>query len=178
MKPLFVLAAEERLKGQPERHAKVFKDDISVFEADMIYVKNHLLRCGYQSLGQIAKATGIPKATVQKMLSPLGIKRIYDLVQLQRVKENNVKRYVKILSEHTGVIRSEDGKWRGLEFRESDRDRFREWLFAQGFLLVSEKGLGGEPKHYIVQVPEYLKEEIAALYTHRIMRGRGEAASP
>ncbi len=173
MKPLFVLAAEERLRGQPERHAKVFKDDISIFEGDMIYIKNHLLRCGSQSLGQIAKGTGIPKATVQKMLSPLGIRRVYDLYQLEKVKEKNVKRYIKILSEHTGVVRGGDGKWRGLEFRESDRKRFQEWLFAQGFLLISEKRQG-EEGHYIVQVPDYIKEEISALYTHRIMRGRGE----
>lgn len=170
MKPLYVQAAEERLKGQPERHAKVYKDDISVFEGDMLYVKNHLLRSGAQSLGQISNATGIPKSTIQKLLSPGGIKRIFNFPQLEAMRERNTKRYTKILSEHTGVVLDNDGKWRGLVFRESDRERFQEWLFVQGYMLIEGKNDQGELGYRIVEMPDYIEEEIKALYTHRIMR--------
>jgi DNA-binding transcriptional ArsR family regulator len=170
MKPLYVQAAEERLKGQPKRHAKVYKDDISVFEGDMIYVRNHLLRNGTQSLSQIADATGIPKSTIQKLLSPKGIKRVYNQGQLEIMRDRNSKRYRKILSEHTGVARDKRGKWKGLIFRESDRDRFAEWLFVQGYILVGGYNKRGEPGYRIVEVPEYIEEEISTLYTHRIMK--------
>lgn len=170
MKPIYILAAEDRLKGQPERHAKVFKDDISVFEGDMIYVKNHLLRFGVQSLGQISSGTGIPKSTVQKLLTPAGIKRVFNSAQLEALRERNAKRYMKVLSEHTSVERDSQGKWKGLVFRESDRERFQEWLFVQGYSLIGGKNEGGEAGFRIVAVPDYIKEEISALYTHRIMR--------
>ncbi|MEE9594424.1 MAG: hypothetical protein V3V92_03395 [Candidatus Hydrothermarchaeales archaeon] len=170
MKPLYVQVAEERLRGQPKRHAKVFKDDISVFEGDMLYVRNHLQRNGEQSLGQISKSTGIPKSTIQKLLSPAGIKRVFNLTQLELVRERNVKRYMKILSGHTGVIKDDGGKWKGLVYRESDRGRFEEWLFLQGYFLIGGKNPRGEPSYKVVEVPAYLKEEIAALYPNRITR--------
>lgn len=170
MKPIYVLAAEERLRGQPKRHAKVYKDDISVFEGDMIYVRNHLQRNGTQSLGQISNATGIPKSTVQKLLSPSGIKRVFNRSQLEAMRARNYKRYVKILSGHGGVVKDGRGKWKGLVFRESDRERFEEWLLLQGYILVGGKKHRGEPSYRIVDVPDYLKEEITALYTHRIIR--------
>ncbi len=170
MKPIYVLAAEERLKGQPDRHAKVYKDDISVFEGDMLYVKNHLLRSGPQSLGQISNATGIPKSTVQKLLSPGGIKRVFNSAQLEIMRERNSKRYLKILSEHTSVVKDSAGKWTGLIFRESDKERFQEWLFVQGCILTEDKNEQGETGYRIVEVPDYIKEEIIALYTHRTMR--------
>lgn len=169
MKPLYILAAEERLKGQPKRHAKVFKGDISVFEADMIYIRDYLLSGRNQSLGKISQATGIPKATVQKMLSPKGIRRIYNLEQLERMKYRNFKRYLKIISGHTGVVKDGEGRWKGLEYRESDRGRFISWLLDQGYLLVDLHDKDGKLKYLIVEYPKDIKEEILALYTHRIM---------
>ncbi len=170
MKPLYVQVAEERLRGQPKRHAKVYKDDISIFEGDMLYVRNHLRRSGEQSLGQISKATGIPKSTIQKLLSPAGIRRVFNLSQLESVRARNVKRYMKILTGHTGVITDDRGKWKGLEFRDSDRERFEEWLVLQGYMLVGSRNQRGEPSYRIVKIPEYLKEEISALYSYRINR--------
>lgn len=169
MKPIYILAAEERLKGQPKRHAKVYKDDISVFEADMLYIRNYLLSNGRQSLGQIAKATGIPKSTVQKMLSPMGIRRIYSQKQLERMKDRNFKRYIRILLGHTGVVRDENGRWKGLEYRESDRVRFKAWLMAHGYMLIDLITKNKDLNYLIVKQPEDVKEEVIASYTHRIM---------
>ncbi|MEE8167815.1 MAG: hypothetical protein V3T58_02945 [Candidatus Hydrothermarchaeales archaeon] len=168
MKPLYVLAAEARLKGQPKRHAKVYKDDISVFEADMMHIRNHLLSNGTQSFGQIANATGVPKATVQKLLSPRGIRRVFDYRQLETMRKRNIKRYMKVLAGHTGVLRDGKGKWTGLEFRDSDKERFQAWLFLQGYMLLTSRVRRGEVSYHIVAVPPYLKEEINSLYTHRI----------
>jgi len=172
MKPVFVEAAEERLKGQPARHAKVYKDDLSIFEADMLYVQNHLLLHGGRSLGEIARETGIPKSTIQKMLSPLGIRRSFNRDQLTKMKTKNRRRYLKVITGYSQVLRDEKGRWRGLEYRESDRERFQEWLKERGYLLLhhreDERGL----QFLVTKQPDEIKEEIRTSYTHRIMRGR------
>lgn len=170
MKPLYILAAEERLKGQPPRHAKVYKDDISPFEADMIYIRNYLLANGGKSLGDIARATGIPKATVQKMLSPLGIKRVYNQHQLESMKARNSKRYYRVIAEHTGVVRYENGRWKGLEYRESDRERFKKWLLDSGYMLLDYYDKDGDLNFGIVKFPQDVEEELVTFYSHRFSR--------
>lgn len=170
MKPLYILAAEERLRGQPGRQAKVYKDDISVFEADMLYIRNHLLAKGAQSLGQIAVGTGIPKSTVQKMLSPMGIRRTFNLDQLAKMREKNIKRYFKVVTGYSSVLVDGDGRWQGLEYRESDRERFREWLMRAGYMLLEEKADGGESRYVVIRQPEDVKEELYTTYTHRMLR--------
>lgn len=165
-KPLFLLAAEERLKGQPPRHAKVYKDDISVFEADMLYVMNYLLTHEDHSLGAISKATGIPKATLRKLLSPYGIKRIYDKNKLENLRKRNLKRYIRVITEYNSIIKDEKGKWKALEYREKDFERFRAWLMERGYFLVV-----GKNKYLLLPIPEDIKEETLALYTYRIEKG-------
>jgi hypothetical protein len=172
MKPLFVEAAEERLKGQPARHAKVYKDDLSIFEADMLYVQNHLLLHGGRSLGEIARETGIPKSTIQKLLSPLGIRRTFNRDQLAKMKRKNRRRYLKVITEYSRVLRDETGRWKGLEYRESDRERFQEWLKERGYMLLHYRENGKGLRFLVTKQPEDVREEIFTSYTHRIMRGR------
>jgi len=162
-KPLFLLVAEERLKGQPLRHAKVYKDDISVFEADMLYVMNYLLTHENHSLGAISRGTGIPKATLRKLLSPHGIKRVYDKKKLESLRKRNLKRYLRVITEYSSIIKNEKGKWNALEYREKDFERFRAWLMERGYFLVIENN-----KYLLLPVPEDVEEEISTLYQHRI----------
>lgn len=166
MKPTYAEIAEERLKGQPPRHAKVYKDDISVFEGDMISIRDYLLKHVGQSLGDIARHTEIPKATVQKMLSPLGIRRLYSLEQLTRLKERNVRRYLRVLSNYD-AIRREGEKWSGLVYRESDKERFRAWLLEQGYMLLDLKAKESRRQFLVIEQPEDIKDEIFATYAHR-----------
>ncbi|MFQ6114825.1 MAG: hypothetical protein ACE5NG_12220, partial [bacterium] len=142
---------------------------ISVFEADMARIRDHILFTNKHSLGEIAEATGIPKSTIQKMLSPKGIRRKYNLEQLKGMKERNIKRYIRILMEHTGVVKDRAGRWMGLEYRESDRKRFEAWLKEQGYVLIDIRNNVGGLRYMIVQKPEDVKEEIWTSYTHRIM---------
>jgi len=169
MKPLYAEIAEERLKGQPPRHAKLYKDDISVFEGDMILIRDYLLNHIGQSLGRISRHTGIPKATVQKMLSPLGIRRMYSKEQLTKMKERNLKRYLRIISNYDS-IQLEDGRWNGLVYRESDRERFRAWLMDRGYMLVDVTDREGRRRFLVMEQPEDIQEEIFASYGHRINR--------
>lgn len=166
MKPLYMQAAEERLKGQPPRHAKVYKDDISVFEADMMYVRNYLMSSSEHSFGSIEKATGIPKATVRKLLSSYGIKRIYTKEKLLRMKERNRSRYTRIITGRSRVLKDENGRWKALEYRESDRERFKAWLMERSNMLVTLK-TEKRNMYLIVDYPEDVKEEIAAEYPYR-----------
>lgn len=164
-KPLFILAAEERLKGQPPRHAKVFKDDISIFEADMLYVMKYLMSNDNHSLGAISRGTGIPKSTLRKLLSPHGIKRIYDRRKLKNLKQRNPKRYLRVITEYTRILRDDKGKWKALEYREKDFDKFRAWLMDRGYFLTVRNG-----KYLIFPLPEDIKEEITTYYTHRVKK--------
>ena len=169
MKPLYAEIAGERLKGQPPRHAKLYRDDISVFEGDMIRIRDYLLNHVGQSLGDIARHTGIPKATVQKMLSPLGIRRLYSADQLTRMKERNLQRYLRVLSNYD-TIRMDNKKWNGLVYRESDKARFRAWLLEQGYMLLNLMGGDGNKKFLVIEQPEDIKDEIFATYGHRVNR--------
>jgi hypothetical protein len=167
MKPLFMLLAEERLKGQPPRHAKAYKDDISPFEADMLTVAGCLLRRPYHGLGEISRDTGIAKSTLQKLLTRKGIRRTFNLRQLERMRERNVKRYLKILEEHSGVLKDGSGRWRGLIYRNSDLERFRLWLLERGYMLLSKQGSRGKSYYHVVPAPKDVQEEMRALYGHR-----------
>lgn len=171
MKPLFMLLAEERLKGQPARHGKAFKDDISSFEADMLTVASCLMRRPYFGLGEIARDTGIAKSTLQKLLTKKGIRRTFNLKQLEGLRKRNVKRYMKILEEHSGVLKDGDGKWKGLIYRDSDLERFRLWLLERGYMLLSRQGKRGKSYYHVVQAPRDVIEEMHALYSYRF-KGR------
>lgn len=167
MKPLFMQLAEERLKGQPPRHAKAYKDDISSFEADMLVVATCLSRRPYKGLGEIAQETGIAKSTLQKLLTSKGIRRTFNLKQLERLRERNVKRYLKILQEHSGVLIDGNGRWRGLVYRNSDLERFRLWLIERGYMLLSRPEIKGKSFYYVIPAPKDVLEEMRALYEYR-----------
>jgi hypothetical protein len=167
MKPLFMLLAEERLKGQPPRHGKVYKDDISSFEADMLTVAGCLARRPYFGLGEISRDTGIAKSTLQKLLTRKGIRRTFNLKQLEGLRRRNVKRYRKILEEHSGVLRDGKGRWSGLVYRDSDLERFRLWLLERGYMLLSRQGRRGRSYYHVVQAPRDIIEEMRALYSYR-----------
>lgn len=167
MKPLFMLLADERLRGQPPRHAKAYKDDISPFEADMLTVAGCLSRRPYNSLGEVSRATGIAKSTLQKLLTRKGIRRTFNLEQLERIRARNVKRYLKILEEHSGVLKDDGGKWRGLVYRDSDLERFRLWLMERGYMLLSKQDARGKSFYHVVQAPKDVLEEMRTLYGHR-----------
>lgn len=171
MKPLFVHLAEERLKGQPPRHAKAYKDDISPFEADMLAVAGCLSRRPYKGLGEISRDTGIAKSTLQKLLTRKGIKRSFNREQLERMRERNVKRYLKILEEHSSVLKDGDGKWRGLVYRNSDLERFRLWLIERGYMLLSKPKARGKSFYHVIPAPMDVLEEIRALYEYRYQTG-------
>jgi hypothetical protein len=171
MKPLFIQLAEERLKGQPPRHAKAYKDDISSFEADMLVVASCLSRRPYRGLGEISRDTGIAKSTLQKLLTRKGIKRTFNREQLERMRERNVKRYLKILGEHSGVLKDGNGKWRGLVYRNSDLERFRLWLIERGYMLQSKPNAKGKSFYHVIPAPKDVLDEIRALYEYRY-RGR------
>ncbi len=168
MKNLFIQLAEERLKGQPRRHAKAFKGDISSFEADMMTVAGCLSKRPYNSLGEISIDTKISKSTLQKLLTQKGIKRTYNKVQLERMRKRNKKRYLKILEEHNGIIQDNNGKWRGLVYRNSDLIRFSLWLIERGNMLLSKPALKSKGKSYyhIIPAPQDGGEQIRALYEY------------
>lgn len=162
MKPLYMLAAEERLKGQPPRHAKVYKDDISIFEADMMRVRDYLLSSTNHSFGKMEAATGIPKATLRKMLSPEGIRREYSLEQLEKIKAKNIKRYFKVITSYSKILKNREGKWKAFEYRESDRERFKAWLMKDKYMLINVNE--GEMRYLITKYPEDVSEEMLAMY--------------
>ncbi len=173
MKPLFIQLAEERLKGQPPRHAKAYKGDISPFEADMLAVAGCLSRHPYKGLGEISRDTGIAKSTLQKLLTRKGIKRTFNREQLERMRERNAKRYLKILEEHSGVLKDGNGKWRGLVYRNSDLERFRLWLIEKGYMLLSRPSVRGKSFYHVIPAPEDVLEEIRTLYEYRYREREG-----
>lgn len=163
MKPLYMLAAEERLKGQPPRHAKVYKDDISVFEADMMRVRDYLLSSTNHSFGKMEAATGIPKATLRKMLSPEGMRRKYNREQLEKMRAKNLKRYFKVITSYSKIIKNREGRWKAIEYRDSDRERFKAWLMKNNYMLIDLRNSGGM-KYLIAKYPEDISEEMRASY--------------
>ena len=167
MKPLFIQLAEKRLKGQPPRHAKAYKNDISPFEADMLTVAGCLSRRPYKGLGEISRDTGIAKSTLQKLLTRKGIKRSFNREQLERMRERNAKRYLKILEEHSGMLKDGNGKWRGLVYRNSDLERFRLWLIERGYMLLSKPNARGKSFYHVIPVPKDVLEDMIALYGYR-----------